>query len=71
MKKVILIGIIIGVALSTIVFLAFAFANWNINPSNWSSDVRAYCSFIMAILFLSGVGFYIGMESESRLYTIK
>ena len=42
-----------GLGTAMVVFLAFAFAAWDINPGNWEPSRRAFCAFIMATFAVS------------------
>lgn len=33
-----------------LVFLLFAFSQWDINPNNWGEETRVICAFIMAVV---------------------
>ena len=35
-----------------LIFLLFAFAQWDINPNNWGEGTRILCAFIMAVVLL-------------------
>lgn len=35
-----------------LIFLLFAFAQWDVNPNNWGEGTRILCAFIMAVVLL-------------------
>lgn len=41
-------NIAIVIIISAIIYLAFSFAIWDINASNWSSEARIGCIMILA-----------------------
>lgn len=44
----------IGLAIlgNILIFLLFAFTQWDINPINWGEGTRVLCAFIMAAVIL-------------------
>ena len=44
----------IGLAIlgNILIFLLFAFAQWDINPNNWGEGTRVLCAFFMASVIL-------------------
>lgn len=50
-----------------IMFLLFAFAQWEINPSIWEKDTRAFFAFItLVLLCFSGI-ITAALKSENKL----
>jgi hypothetical protein len=50
-------AIMVGAIVAAIVFCAFAFTMWDLNPSHWDTDVRAACALVM----LLSIGLVIGI----------
>ena len=62
MKKTFL-AIAIAIMISIILYGAFAFATWEINPKNWDAFLRGVFSFLLIVgIFFCGIGVYCGIE---------
>lgn len=53
--KVVLLGLLGNIA----IFLLFAFACWNINPSHWDSISRVFCTFLLGVVTLFTFAYFI------------
>ena len=55
-KKNTLIGATYGICLCVLLYAAFAFTIWDINPSNWSIDARYWMASLSFVAVCASVG---------------
>ena len=53
--KVVLLGLLGNIA----IFLLFAFACWDINPSHWEIVSRVFCAFLMGAVTMFTFAYFI------------
>lgn len=60
-KKIVILGLLGNM----VIFLLFAFAHWNINPTYWAAEWRVFCAFLMgAITFAAFFYFIIELSNK-------
>lgn len=63
--KRLLISAIIFIAVCIFIFLAFTFANWDINPKNWKPIIRTiFAMFSSIIPLMFSFFYYINTEDD-------
>jgi hypothetical protein len=55
-RKKILLGLFIWAALALIIFLAFCFVAWEMNPGNWNINARYFFSILALLAIAPSVG---------------